>query len=229
MEYASDSGITASERLLWYALIHLMNARGEGSNWPDGFISISNKRLLSYLPYNEDTLIPARNRLKQRGLIDYEPGKRNAKSPMYKINYLTASQQLYPEKSGNDEGNGQGNAVGNNRGNMGDNQGGLYPDLEGTGPSAQKKVCSNEAYRTSARARAAVAQNILNQFKGTTDPGRGSDVHFDICEYLEKGLAPEVILQALGDCEKADYIPIRLHTAALLLGIDTENDKPAGF
>ena len=40
MEYASDEGLSSSERLLWYALMHVMNQRAQGKVWPDEFIRI---------------------------------------------------------------------------------------------------------------------------------------------------------------------------------------------
>ena len=126
MEYASDERISGSEQLLWHALFHVMNQRAKGPNWPEGFISIPNARILFYAQFGEDTLISARNKLKQRGLIDYMPGKKNKQSPQYKLNYLTAelytgSQQnvdSIPEYSGNMPGNAGGNMPGNARGNM---------------------------------------------------------------------------------------------------------------
>lgn len=91
MEYATDEHLTASERLLWYALMHIMNQRAQGKVWPDEFVRISNDRLLSYCPMKYDTIASARNGLKQRGLIEYTPGEKNKKSPAYRMIYF------YPE------------------------------------------------------------------------------------------------------------------------------------
>ena len=90
MEYASDERISGSEQLLWHALFHIMNQRAKGSDWPEGFISIPNARLLFYAPFGEDTLVAARNKLKQRGLIDFTPGKKNKQAPSYKMHYFSA-------------------------------------------------------------------------------------------------------------------------------------------
>lgn len=141
IEYASDNGLSGNERLLWYALMHIMNQRAQGANYPDGFIRIANKRLLSYAPMQFDAMAKARNALQQRGLIEFVHGKRNAELPMYKINYFSCpadnpqdTQQsvdnlspvpaVCPSKTdnirGNSMGNMQGKAQGNTSGNMGD-------------------------------------------------------------------------------------------------------------
>ena len=139
MEYATDEHLTASERLLWYALMHIMNQRAQGKVWPDEFIRISNDRLLSYCPMKYDTIAAARNGLKQRGLIEYTKGDKNRLSPAYRMNYFypeyaapdTESDAFYPEKS---DKNGfypkipdyiGGNTGGNIGGNTGGNAGGI--------------------------------------------------------------------------------------------------------
>lgn len=88
MEYASDEHLSSSERLVWYALMHIMNQRAQGNIWPDEFIRISNDRLLSFCPMKMDTMAAARNRLKQRGLIDFLNGEKNKKSPAYRMIYF---------------------------------------------------------------------------------------------------------------------------------------------
>lgn len=88
IEYASEENLSASEMLLWYALMHQFNQRAQGNIWPEEFVRIDNDRLLSYLPFGYDALAEARNKLKQRGIIDYVPGERNKKNPTYKITYF---------------------------------------------------------------------------------------------------------------------------------------------
>ena len=88
MEYATDEKLSGSERLLWYALMHIMNQRAQGNIWPDEFIRISNDRLLAFCPMKIDTMATARNRLKQRGLIDFLNGEKNKKSPAYRMIYF---------------------------------------------------------------------------------------------------------------------------------------------
>lgn len=148
IEYASDNGLSANERLVWYALIHIFNSRAQGKVWADGFIRIANKRLLSFLPMQFDAMAKARNALKQRGLIEYEQGQRNKDMPMYRMKFFSAEPSddpnnpdhvenpvensvdnsagrlVYPLKTdnmqGNTGGNIRGNIEGNIRGNIGD-------------------------------------------------------------------------------------------------------------
>ena len=113
--YAQDNGLSAAEQLLWYALCHIFNRRAQGGQWPDGFIRVTNKTVLSLLPFTEDTMAAARNRLKQRGLIDYVPGRKKAEIPMYRMVYFSvpaASEAgdpvFYPNNSGKQPGQGGG-------------------------------------------------------------------------------------------------------------------------
>ena len=88
IDYARDEHLSGNERLLWYALMHIMNQHAQGRVWPGDFIRISNDHLLSYCPMKFDTLASVRNRLKQRGLIDFRPGSRNREHPSYKLFYF---------------------------------------------------------------------------------------------------------------------------------------------
>ena len=132
MEYATDEHLTASERLLWYALMHIMNQRAQGKVWPDEFVRISNDRLLSYCPMKYDTIASARNGLKQRGLIEFTPGEKNKKSPAYRMIYFspeyaapdTESDADIPRSIPKISDNTGYNMGGNIGGNMGYNMGG---------------------------------------------------------------------------------------------------------
>ena len=120
--YANVNFLGSSERLLWFGLMDYINLHyASGSEWPGDFISIPNKGILSHVPFGEDTLTEARSRLKQRGLIEYLPGKKNKEAPKYRIHYFsmelsTGCQQNvgtdYPEKTGNVPGNMPGNVPG---------------------------------------------------------------------------------------------------------------------
>lgn len=121
--YANVNFLGSSERLLWFGLMDYINLHyASGSEWPGDFISIPNKGILSHVPFGEDALTEARSRLKQRGLIEYLPGKKNKEAPKYRIHYFsmelsTGYQQNvgtdYPEKTGNMPGNIPGNMPGN--------------------------------------------------------------------------------------------------------------------
>lgn len=133
MEYASEEQLSAGERLLWYALMHVMNQRAEGNVWPDGFIRIRNDQLLLYCPMQYDTLARARNGLKQRGLIEYKKGEKNKVTPSYRMiyfcpEYASADPEAhypegYPHNAYNIHGNMGGNITGNNGDNMRGNAG----------------------------------------------------------------------------------------------------------
>ena len=131
IEYASDEKLSSSERLLWYALMHIMNQRAQGNVWPDDFVHIGNDRLLSLSTMKFDTLAKARNKLKQRGLIEFEPGEKNKKNPAYRMIYFYPAPipNSYPINSDN-MGYNMGDNVGGNMGyNMGDNVGGNTGDI----------------------------------------------------------------------------------------------------
>lgn len=145
--YANDNLVSGSERLLWFGLMDCINSYyAKGSDWPDGFITIPNKRLLSHVPFGEDALLDARNRLKQRGLIECKPGQRNKTAPQYRVRYFSCmefstgfpqSAENNPEKTGNAPDNMPGNIRGNTpdnmqgniRGNAPDNWRGNMPDI----------------------------------------------------------------------------------------------------
>ena len=152
IEFASDEGITASEQLLWYALMHLMHKHAQGRIWPEDYIRLSNDRILTYMPGKFDTLASARNRLKQRGLIDFKNGNRNKAVPAYKMLYffpqkiesLEFEDTSCPKNSDNDHNNSgsyteksdnMGYNIGYNIGyNMGDNMGDIYNNNIYTNP-----------------------------------------------------------------------------------------------
>lgn len=135
--YANVNFLGSSERLLWFGLMDYINLHyASGSEWPGDFISIPNKGILSHVPFGEDALTEARSRLKQRGLIEYLPGKKNKEAPKYRIHYFsmelsTGYQQNvgtdYPEKTGNVPGNVPGNMPGNVPGNIPGNVPGSHP------------------------------------------------------------------------------------------------------
>ena len=102
IRYASDHKLTSAERLLWYALVEIMNEQADGNVWADEYIRISNNRLLTLCdPMGIDTLMRARGRLKRRGLIDFIPGRRNRENPAYRINlFYPEGRPLPAEKKG---------------------------------------------------------------------------------------------------------------------------------
>jgi len=160
IEYASDEHLSASERLVWYALMHIMNQHAQGNVWPGEFIRIANDRLLTYCPMRFDTMAAARNQLKQRGLIEVIPGEKNRKAPAYRMNYFcpvylepseddcgranapTQHNEGYPKKSDNIGDNMGGNIGGNIGGNVGDIN--LYYTDNGYGYQTRRKPDDDE-------------------------------------------------------------------------------------
>lgn len=122
IRYASDNKLTSSERLLWYALVEIINEEAESNVWPDEFIRISNNRVLMLCdPMGIDTMVRARNGLKQRGLIEFRPGNKNKENPAYRL------KLFYGEGYTQNAYNMGGNIMGNVPGNMGGNAGGNMP------------------------------------------------------------------------------------------------------
>ena len=143
IEYAADEGLTANEMVLWYALMHIFNARADGQDWPGDFIRISNDRLLTFCPMGLDSLIRARNRLKQKGLIDFIPGDRRKSNPSYKMFYFSSS--FCSISATNNTGNMQGNMQGNLQGNSA-NQYINYNDIEKETPLKGRKESAQKRF-----------------------------------------------------------------------------------
>ena len=94
MEYARKNSMHSRECMLWVSLFYLANeeatynAETQTYEWPDDFFEVSNGELNSYGRFDKQAVESLRNRLKQRGLIDFVKGNRNSAAPMYKIHYL---------------------------------------------------------------------------------------------------------------------------------------------
>ena len=262
MEYATDEHLTASERLLWYALMHIMNQRAQGNVWPEEFIRVSNDRLLSYCPMKFDTMANARNGLIQRGLIEYTKGEKNKLSPAYRMHYFypqyiapetEKDAGCYPEKSYNMGGNMGGNTVGNmgdnTVGNMGDisinytntdtfpngNPGEIHTLEKNGSPYPRTRAREggyigkdgleyparyDSAWRTSEKARGAVAQRLLNQYTGEVNVG--SDLHGFILERMEYGMPPELIEDIMPTCKTSSRLKAELTMLANTRGYTEE-------
>lgn len=72
--------ITSIQADLYYFLLQECN----GKDWENPF-ECSNKLICASIGISEPTLIDARNRLKQYGLIEFKPGKRSEMSPVYEL------------------------------------------------------------------------------------------------------------------------------------------------
>ena len=108
IEYAADEGLTPNDIALYDALMHIINRKADGNNWPDDFIRIRNDRLLPICRMGFDAMARSRNKLKQKGVIDFLNGDRNKEAPAYKILYKCLKEtcflpddDLYPLKTDN--------------------------------------------------------------------------------------------------------------------------------
>ena len=102
IEYAADEGLTPNDVALYDAILHFANRKAEGNNWPDDFIRIRNDRLLPYCHMGFDAMARSRNKLKQKGIIDFLNGNRNSESPAYKILYKCLDDPengVYPQRA----------------------------------------------------------------------------------------------------------------------------------
>lgn len=233
-KFAVSYNIHGNERLLWYELFFLFNDLAHGNEWPEGMVSVSNKQLLGVLPYGEDSLLRARKNLSKLGLIQYKPGRKNTLCPHYQLVYFPSRKESYPqavdnvpESAGNPRGNTPDNRPYNMPGNTGGNTRVIPLNQRETQTESHTDCCYDNAWRTSARARSAVAQRIINQWGG--DRTGGDDIHFDLVDYMEKGMTPETITQVMNGCEHGYWVRFHLHSQALELGIDQESDAPVGY
>ena len=102
MRYARDYSLSLRERMLWIALFYIANDRAmyneqtQEYEWPDGFIQVSNGELNLYCCLDKRAIETRRNTLKQRGVLDFQPGVKNKRNPAYKLNYLTIGCKNVP-------------------------------------------------------------------------------------------------------------------------------------
>lgn len=235
--YAISNAVTGNERHLWWALFFLFNERAVGKAWPDDFVSFSNKQLLAHLPYSEDSLDLARKNLAKRGIIAYKPGRKNKLCPQYQMRYFFAEPDAsgqpvenVPQFTGNIGGNMPDNVPGSASGKMlgnvvpypSGNLGGNIQDIPLNLNYTQDKYIHtfsgyDDAWRTSASARGAVAQRIIDKWEG--DPSGGFDMHGAIVYYLEQEMTPDTIERVLANCSAACYADAHLETEAVCLGL----------
>ena len=102
MRYARDYSLSLRERMLWISLFYIANDRAvyneqtQEYEWPDGFIQVSNGELNLYCCLDKRAIETLRNTLKQRGVLDFQPGVKNKRNPAYRLNYLTVGCKNVP-------------------------------------------------------------------------------------------------------------------------------------
>lgn len=95
MRYSKDEGLSLRERSLWVALFYIANDRAkwdmytESYEWPSEFFGVNTAELSLYSSLDKRGIETARKSLKERGIIDFVAGEKNARIPQYKINYLS--------------------------------------------------------------------------------------------------------------------------------------------
>ena len=124
MEYARKNSMHSRECMLWVSLFYLANeeatynAATQTYEWPDDFFEVSTGELTSYGKFDKQAVESLRNRLKQRGLIDFIKGNRNSATPMYKIHYFIRSgNKIIPNNTANPYANNTPNPIPNNTAN----------------------------------------------------------------------------------------------------------------
>ena len=94
---SAEERLSANEFVLWHALFELFNRKANNDEWPDGFVQISNAKLLPMTTFGVgdsgcETLRKTREKLQARGLIKYRKGRRNALTPAYCMCYFFAEK-----------------------------------------------------------------------------------------------------------------------------------------
>ena len=225
--FAKAKSLTLAEFGLWWALFYLFNNAADGNEWPEDFLSFSNKEVLAESRFGEDTLIRARKGLVKHGIIEYKEGRKNKLCPRYKLMYLSAAREGCPQAGDNvpdSAGNGTGNIAGYIRGNIprnpagkaGGNSADIPINLNGTQTTHTYSGYDN-AWRMSERARNAVAQRILDGWNGYI--GRGYDLHGELVYYMEMGMTPQIIERVMQGCGHACLVENHLEAEAIDLGL----------
>lgn len=137
MRYARNYQLTGRERLLWIALFTIANDRAiynaqtRTYEWPSDFFPVPNNELSLHSTLDKRGIETVRNKLKQRGLIDFHQGSRNARPAEYQIHYLSLNvgYKIVPNDVPNTVPNNVPNIVPNNVPNIVPNNAPLYIDI----------------------------------------------------------------------------------------------------
>lgn len=108
-DYAAREELDSRELCLLLAIFRALN----DLYFPEGMVEISSGRLLAIAGMNgskrDDTLRAVREKLAERGVIEYRPGDRRSRKPAYRINWavLGLSADIDPNKQGKTQGKGE--------------------------------------------------------------------------------------------------------------------------
>ena len=100
IEFAADEGLKPNDIALYDAILYFVNRQAKGNDWPEDFIRIRNDRLLPFCHMGFDAMARSRNKLKQKGVIDFLNGNRNSEAPAYKILYKCLEEKSFSQDSG---------------------------------------------------------------------------------------------------------------------------------
>ena len=95
MRFAKNEGLSVRERMFGIAMLYIYNERAkynpqsQSYEWPEGFIPVSHDEINLFAALDKRAVETIRNTLKQKGYIEFTPGMRNKRVPMYKINFLS--------------------------------------------------------------------------------------------------------------------------------------------
>jgi len=239
LAFASRNRLTANEFVLWHALLETFNQEASGAHWPDGWLPVANARLLAQTTFGAgdsacDRMRRARESLQRYGLIRYKPGRKGSLMPRYCLNYLSpeasARAPAPVEKTAEGDGNTAPNPPAsppagagaytaaspshrepNPDGNADLNRG-HTPSAPG-GANGRAAPAFDGGWRSSARARGAVAQRLLDAYQGVLDT---ADAWGGLCEVMAGGLPPEVILRVMPTRPRFSLLIARLRALALV-------------
>ena len=225
---AAERGLGANEIALWHALFEAFNRKASGEDWPDGYLSISNARLLALTPFGAgdsgcDILRRARERLARQGFIRYRAGERRRLAPAYQMVWLHAEEagegapggRIAANPGGKTGGNQETSALGRAAARIPNPKGNLChtPSIPGDpGHDCAGGPAFDGAWRISARARGAVAQRLIDAYPGRID---SVDAWGGLCEVMAQGLSPERILAEMPGRPVFSRLIARLRALAL--------------
>ena len=182
MEYARENCMPGRESMLWMCLFYFANKaavyNGETQTWewPDDFFSVSNAELDSYGQFDKRSLYTLRNRLKQRGLIDFINGEKRTRNPTYRLFYLVRiGCKIVPNDTTNNTTNDTTNSTTNEAINGATNDGGFgYKNAPNQPPIYLNKSIKRDSNtgknggvkQPGARARASTPDSVLVDLDG---------------------------------------------------------------
>lgn len=106
-----DNDLAVGQISLWYALFHQNNKH----NWAEWF-PLKNSQLVSHTGLSVSGIHKARNVLKQKGYIDFQPQGRNKKTLYHLVPLVDGDCYEDSNKQSINQGNKQGNRVSNKQG-----------------------------------------------------------------------------------------------------------------